>query len=290
MVARRTPPGSLPRPAADARRRWLRRAAALVLAASFLAAPASAHAAAPPTILTAGIDANDYLYATWALAPGTTFQHVDFATAPTPDPLLPDFFSSANFASFSSLRSPGKSVASTSHHNDYPLARDRRYYVRVTAAVTGTADAFLNSEIWVIDEAKPELSGRAPAGDSPATNTPASGRPFAPAGLPATAALDLQPLPRTFARLRAHGVRVAVRCTAAPCNAVATLTLGAVRIGRRTRSLAAGAAGTLVVRPSAAGTRRLRGRSRARLKISARVTPAVAAATAASRSFTVRRG
>jgi hypothetical protein len=153
--------------------------------------------------------------------------------------------------------------------------------------VADVANPYRTSEIWVIDEAKPELAGRAPGGDFPGTNMPAAGRPFAP---PIAAAAELRPLPRTFAGLRAAGVRVAVTCGAVPCSAIATLTLGNVRIGRRARRVAAGAAAALVVRPSAPGARRLRGRSRARLTISAQVTPAGAAATALSRRFTIVRG
>lgn len=50
---------------------------ALVLATlAVIAAPGHARAAGEPQIIAAGIDASDHLFATWQLAPGTTFDTV----------------------------------------------------------------------------------------------------------------------------------------------------------------------------------------------------------------------
>ena len=72
--------------------------AVLLTLAAVVALPSAAPAATPPTILTAGFDAQDQLYATWSLAPGTRYYFVMFATLPYADPFLPAFFLEGHFA------------------------------------------------------------------------------------------------------------------------------------------------------------------------------------------------
>ncbi len=86
--------------ASSLRRRTSGVVAVAVIAATLVSTGMASAAAAPPTILTAGIDASDHLYATWRLGPATTYDHVGFATSPQPDPLQPGFFISSNVAAF----------------------------------------------------------------------------------------------------------------------------------------------------------------------------------------------
>ena len=129
---------SAPARNATQRRRGRRFAVALVAATASLAALARALAADPPTLLTAGIDAQDRLYATWSVAPGTTFDFVTFATVPDPLPGDPTFFADNNFAGFCSSKSLSATCTATGRVADYPSPRDRRYFVKVSAEVTGT--------------------------------------------------------------------------------------------------------------------------------------------------------
>jgi len=264
-----------------------------------LAAPAAALAEDPPTILTAGIDATDQFFATWTLGAGTTLDHVSFATSPEADPVAPSFFLSTNFASFGCGVPPDCDLppTATSFTSSYPIARDRRYFVQVAAQVSGVTGTFPTSAVWIIDETKPLIAGKAPVSDVAATNSPAAGRLFAagvapapppptPAGAPPKAKVTAARLPNTLGGLRLSGLRLHVSCTAA-CDASGSLTLGGLSIGRRSTKLSRAGKRTFVVRLSAAGRRRLAGRSRARLKISARAKPAGGATVRASRSFTV---
>jgi len=102
-----------------------RRIALVAALAATIAAPA-ALAAGAPTIQTAGVDERDQLHAAWAVAPGTTFHHVSFATDPTPDPDVPAFFAFENFATFSSAMSNPGGSATTAYTGIFPVARDRR--------------------------------------------------------------------------------------------------------------------------------------------------------------------
>ncbi|MEY2513262.1 MAG: hypothetical protein QOJ89_620 [bacterium] len=276
-------------------------AAAVILA---LAAPAAAVAADPPTILTAGIDAQDQLYATWMLGLGTTYDHISFATSPDPDPVVPAFFQSANFAAFGCGVVPDCDAlpTATSFRSGYPISRDRRYFVKVAAQVPGVIGEFPTSAIWIIDETKPLIAGKAPVAEVAPSNSPATGRLLAPGVPPApppapppppptvrpTARFTAQPLPKTFAALRLSGVRVSVRCTAA-CAASGSLTLKGVAIGRKSTNLSRAGTRTFTVKLSAFGRRRLAGRSRARLKIAAQAKPAGGVTLRASRNFTVVR-
>ena len=275
-------------------------AAAVIVA---LAAPAAAVAADPPTILTAGIDAQDQFYATWTLGLGTTYDHISFATSPEPDPVVPAFFASANFAAFGCGVPPDCDAlpTATSFKSGYPLARDRRYFVKVAAQVPGVAGEFPTSAVWIIDETKPLIAGKAPVSAVAPTNSPAIGRLLAPGVPPApppppppspaarpTARFTALPLPRTLGSLRLSGVRLRVRCTAA-CAASGSLTLNGVALGRKSTNLSRAGTRTFTVRLSAFGRRRLAGRPRARLKIAARAKPVGGVTLRASRTFTVVR-
>ncbi len=276
-------------------RRW---AIALAAASATLVAPASALAADPPTLLNAGIDAQDQLYSTWSLAPGTTFDFVTYATVPDPDPTIPDFFATGNFAGFCSDKSLSATCTTNAHVAQFPSPRDRRYFVKVSANVTGTDD-FLTSSIWVIDDAKPQIPGDAPLGAIEPTNTPVAGHPIGTAPPPPVAppppppaapaaAIKLLTLPKTIGALLTKGVRLQVACNVT-CSPFGRLTLGTPTIGTKTINLAGGGIRVLTIKPSAAGRKRLRGRPRARIKVAVAVSPTGGATKRFSRTFTVRR-
>jgi len=263
-------------------------AVAVAVAAAALVASGTALAAAPPTILTAGIDASDHLYATWKLGVGTTYDHVGFATRPEPDPLQPGFFISANVAAFGCPIPPDTCTgtpSSTSFRSSGPVARDRRYFVKVTA-LAGKGD-YATSPVWVIDETKPQRGGKPPSGPAQPTNVPVAGRPSIPPQVPSASIAVLSP-PTTVGALLASGVRVRVTCKRAPCTAAASLARNGRPLTRRGALLASGSTRTIVLRPSAATARRLRARSRTRLKISATVAQK-GRTQRVSRLFTVRR-
>ncbi len=277
--------------------------AVIAVAVALLAAPAAAQAADPPTILTAGINSADRLYATWSLGVGTAYDHVSFATGPEPDSAVPSFFSPANFAAFGCGVPPECDglPTTTSFTSSYPVARDRRYFVKVAALVPGVAGLFPTSPMWIIDETKPLLAGEAPVGEVAPTESPAVGRLLAQGVAPAPppppppmqaarprARFTAQKLPRTFAALRLSGVRLRVSCTAA-CAVSGSLTLNGVVLGRESTNLSRAGARTFTVRLSAYGARRLAGRSSARLRIAAQAKPAGGSTLRASRTFTVRR-
>ncbi|MEA2221092.1 MAG: hypothetical protein QOJ35_3718 [Solirubrobacteraceae bacterium] len=274
--------------------RGRRGALALAVLAATVAAPASALAADPPTILTAGVNAADNLYATWSVAPGTSFDFVTFSTVPDPDPSLPSFFAPGNFAGFCDSANASTTCTSTSYVAGYPVGRDRRYFVKVSAKV-GDTTTYLSSPIWVIDDAKPQIPGSAPDGASPPTNTPVAGHQLAggtapPPPPPAAprAALKLLTPPSTIATLLRKGVRVNVGCTVT-CGTFGRLTLGSRTLGSKTLDITGAGTGTLTVKLSAAGRRRLRGRSRARIKLTSAVSPFGGTTVKLTRSFTVHR-
>ncbi len=95
-------------------------------------------------------------------------------------------------------------------------------------------------------------------------------------------------LPTTLAFLRVFGVRLRVTCSAA-CSATGSLSLNGRSIGRKTVRLTKAGTQMFSVKPSALGRVRLRGRSRARLKISGSVAPVGGTVKRASRTFTVGR-
>lgn len=278
----------------------------LLAAATALALSAApAHAATPPTMLSAGIDANDRLYATWTLAAGTIFSHVTFATDPTPDADLAEFFRIENFADFECGPPPAVCTApltTTSYTGSYAVPRDRRYFVKVVA--TDAANTGGVSDIWVIDEAKPLIAGAVEPFLGPPTNTPVAGRPFSaatpppgttppgttppPTAPPAPAISIVNP--RTIGTVLTRGVRVRVRCLVTSCSAIASVKLGPITLSRKTGTIPAGSTRTLVLRPTTpANRRRLSRRASARLVVSASARRGSGAATRSSRTFLVRR-
>ncbi len=285
----------------------------MLAAAATFAIPGSAFAVEPPVILSAGIDAADRPYVTWRVGAGTTYDHAEFATAPAADPDVLDSFVEANVVAIGCTDAPEVcegTPQSTSLTVDYPVARDRRYFVKVTATIDGTPRHLMVSAVWVIDEAKPLIAGQPPQiADGPPTNAPAAGAllagslplTLAPSsqplpeplpesgGSPAGAALSLLALPRTMSALHGRGVRLRVTCSLAPCTTTASLRLGRVTlVSRRVRFLRAGMQ-TVVLKPTAAARRRLRGLARARLRVSAAVTPQRGATRRLSRFFVVQR-
>jgi len=283
----------------------MRRAAliATAVAVAALAAPTAAIAVEPPTILTAGIDSADRLYATWSLGVGTTYDHASFATSPEADPAGPSFFESANVAAFGCGVPPDCDglPTTTSFLSSYPVGRDRRFFVKVAAQVPGAAGVFPTSTVWIIDETKPLIAGKAPVGELTPTDSPAAGRMLAPGVPPApppppppppaarpTARFAPVKLPQSLAALRVSGVRLRVTCSAA-CAASGRLTLAGASLGRRDTDLERAGTRTITVRLSPLGRRRLRGRSQARLRITAMAKPAGGFTVRASRAFTLRR-
>lgn len=270
--------------------RRVRRAFVLAVAAAVLAAPGTALAADPPTILTAGIDVDDQLYATWSLAPGTTFDRVGFATVPTVS--SPGFFDIRHFAGFECADDfcDGKPT-STSHTAGYPTARDRRYFVMVTAAAAG--EETVSSAVWVIDDTKPVIPGVAPLGGLESTNVPVAGHPFdgaslLPPGVVSTGKVEVLKVPKTNHGLLVAGVRLRVTCSAA-CGFEAGISLGDTDLALKETGFASGVSRTFTLKPSGAARDRIRRRARSRIKISAAVTPLQGRARSVSRFFTVRR-
>ena len=138
---------------------------------------AAAAAAGEPQFTAAGIDQQDRFVAAWTLAPGTSFDSIEFATSSLSDPASPGFFAGGNFADFECAR-PAEgcesSRATTSYRATYPIARDRRYFARVTAK--GGRGDWLSSPVWVIDETRPLIPGKPPSkADGPGMASPHSG-------------------------------------------------------------------------------------------------------------------
>ncbi|MBA3748622.1 MAG: hypothetical protein H0W96_14180 [Solirubrobacterales bacterium] len=248
------------------------RVLALATAITALAVPGAAVAAAPPTILSAGIDAEDRLYVTWSLGEGTTYDHAGFATSPESDPLQPGFFDPANVAVSGCPAPPDTCTGtptSTAFRSGDSVARDRRYFVKVTA-IAGKGD-YATSPIWVVDETKPQKLGKPPGGPTPATNIPAIGRPYMAAPAP-SASVSVLSLPTTVSGLRTSGARLRVTCKRAPCTLAASLAMNGRPLRRFGSLIGSGTTRTVVLKPTKAGLERLRGRSRTQLKITAAVT------------------
>ncbi len=225
----------------SALRRNNRCAIALAVAAAALAAPAGALAADPPTILTAGINASDQLYATYSVAPGTTFDFVTLATVPDPDPVLPSFFAEGNFAGFCSSTSPGEGCSASAYAAGYPISRDRRYFAKVSAKVDGTTNTYLESAIWVIDDAKPQIPGNAGPGAIPPVGPAVAGHALATTTPPppvGSATIKLLSAPKTINGLLLKGVRMRITCSVA-CSAFGTMSLGTPAIGSKSFKLPA---------------------------------------------------
>jgi hypothetical protein len=257
-----------------------------------VALPGTALAVTPPTILTAGFDAHDQLYATWSLAPGTTFSQVEFSSLPVPDADLPTFFADSQFADYDACEGEADCRGETSYTGDYPLKRDRRYFVKVTAAA-GDDEAI--SAIWVIDETKPVVPGSAPIGEGD-SNAPVAGKPWdgaslLPPGVVASASIKLLKVPKTIHGLLSRGVRV--RVTSSVAYSVQTTLID--RGGRRDiiglRSVGSATGGTRTVTATVDGRNRasLRAHKRAHLRLEVEVMLPDGTRTLASRLLTFRR-
>ncbi|MDX6677066.1 MAG: hypothetical protein QOE31_1118 [Solirubrobacteraceae bacterium] len=260
-------------------------AIALALAAAALSGPAAARAADPPTILSAGVDAGDRLYVSWSLGAGTTYDRAVFATSPQPAPFLAGFFATENLGASDCAGEPGCTGApqATSYTARRPVARDRRYFVQVTA--TAGAEP-LTSAVWVIDETKPLIVDGPLGGDiRHPTNSPAAGRLLAP---PPSSSLTVLKLPTRIAGALGGAVRVRVRCTAG-CEVDLRLSMDGLALVRRTGDLYAGSSAKLVLRPTGLAHAMLRARSRALLRLSGTVTPLGGPTVRVRRSFRVRR-
>ncbi len=258
---------------------------AISVAALLLALPGVARAATPPTILTAGFDAEDQLYATWTLAPGTTYEMIEFATVPTPDWSLGEFFADDNFAGFDAC--DDRSCAGvTSYTSSYPVLRDRRYFVKVTAI---DGEDHLNSAVWVIDETQPVRPGDADVG-SGETNRPVSGRPFVPVPVPAGTSIALLTPPKTIAGVLRKGLRVTVACPTA-CGATGLVTRFQRDrvVGRVDKSYGGGGSRPFTMRITAAGRKQLRPLKRTKLRIFVSVFLFDGSIANLSKTITVRR-
>jgi hypothetical protein len=293
-----TDPGRPPIALRARLRRYRLRAALLVAAATALGS-GPALAADPPTILTAGIDAADHLYVTWSLAPGTTYTSAGFASGPWPEPGLPFSFFAGNAAGDSDCSPPPgitdgpcrATPTSTSFTSPQRTARDRRYFVKVAAEPTA-GPPHVTSAVWVVDEAKPLMPGFVPANDGPPSNRPATGRSIEGRPLPAVPVptISLPALPRTIRGVLAAGVRLRVRCATFQCALEeGTLSLNGRELASQTDYVSADRARTFVFKPSGAARTRLKGRSRAGLRIRALVRTVDGKPTRLSRTFTVRR-
>jgi hypothetical protein len=264
----------------------------ILLTLALVAIPGTAlAAAAPPTILTAGFDVHDQLYATWSLAPGTTYRQVEFATLPVTDPDLPTFFVDGQFADYDSCRKPS-CAAKTAYIGSYPLKRDRRFFVKVTAR-QGSDEA--SSAIWVIDETKPLVPGEAPLGEGD-SNAPVAGKPFdgtglIPPGVVPSASIKLLKAPKTIRGLLRQGVRA--RVTSSVAYSVETTLLDPRGIGEiiglRSVGSATGGTRTVAAKVDEDARASLRGRKRARIRLEVVVTLPDGTRKMASRYFTVHR-
>ena len=272
-----------------------RRAAAALVAICALvacASPAVAGAAGEPQITSAGIDASDRLYATWTLAPGTTFEGMDFSSSSILDELLDyaEFIDTESTAGFVCMPPPGfcdGTATQTTYRENDRVSRDRRYFVIVRAE---RGDETLASQVWVIDEAKPVLHGIGRASQTP-TNTPVVGVPYVPPPrntVPAATFKLLAPVPKTIAGFVSRGLRVRVTCPLFECYGAVLLALGRTEVfdfgtvrpdGRR----------TFVVRANKALRARLRGRQRVRLRLTINISQPNRKETEIVRGIELRR-
>ncbi len=236
---------------------------AIALATLLLAMPGAARAADPPTILTAGIDARDQLFVTWSLAPGTTYEMVEFATVPTADRSLPEFFADDNFAGFDSCDLRGCANV-TSYTGSYPIQRDRRYFVKVTAL---DGEDSITSAVWVIDETLPVVPGDTDVGEGD-SGRPATGRPFTEVPVPPGTAISLLTQPKSIAGLVRKGVRVSVSCPIA-CGVSATIKrFGSdTVVARVDKSYRGGGTRPFTLRVTSRGRSQLRPLTRTRLPV-----------------------
>lgn len=281
-------------PASAGRALTRRRLAGAAAAAAALAcaAPGPAFAAGEPQIVAAGIDPTDRFVVSWRLEPDTTFGFLEFSSVPILSPFIPGSFAGRNVVASVCAPPPAQSCPAppslAAFRAPDPVSRDRRYFVRVNARKAGRG--LLSSGIWVIDPAKPQLTG----GGSPAaapTNAPALGLPYVPPGrqtIPVPRLTLLKP-PRTIAAVLRDGVRAQVICPAVVCYVVVALKLDKTTLVFTDATARADARQRVVLRPRPAGRARLRRRTRARLEVVAEVRQPGAKRTQISRRLRVRR-
>jgi hypothetical protein len=237
-------------------------------------APAGAVAAGEPTITAAGIDGGDHFVATWRLAPNTRFDTIEFSSTPIPSPLVPGTFAGKNIVA-SECSPPPKTCAAapgvTAYRSSDRVARDRRYYVKVSAL--NSRGHTRTSDVWVIDERKPVL----PGGGLPsptATNSPAIGLPYvAPARstIPRPA-LKLVSRPKLIGGVLRFGVRASVSCPGAVCYALVSLELGKRTLVFSDATVRPDGSEMFILRPVPRRRAVLRKRTRARLLVRAVIT------------------
>ena len=272
------------------------RAAAAVLVTTALVAvacPSLAAAAGEPQITSAGIDAQDRLYATWTLAPGTTFEGISFSASSILHPLF-DYEYFADIESFAGLectpppKDCGGTPAQTSYRESVAVSRDRRYFVIVKAKA---GDATRTSAMWVIDEAKPLIPGAGEPADPP-TNSPVLGRPLVepPRETIPDPTLSLPaPRPVTIAGYLRRGIRVRVTCPRFECYAFAVLDHGGDSLAIAAATARPGGRRTLVLRPTRAQRAKLRRRTQVRLDLSVLISQPARKETRITRSIRLRR-
>lgn len=267
--------------------------AAAAVAALACAAPGPAFAAGEPQIVAAGIDPTDRFVVSWRLEPDTTFGFLEFSSVPILSPFIPGAFAGRNVVASVCAPPPAQSCPAAPSLAAFrapdPVSRDRRYFVRVNARRAGRSRP-LGSDIWVIDEARPQLTG----GGSPAaapTNTPALGLPYVPPArqtIPVPRLTLVRP-PRTIAAVLRDGVGAQVRCPAVVCYVVVALKLGKTTLVFTDATARGDARQRVVLRPRPAGRARLRRRSRAQLEVVAEVRQPGGKRTQISRRLRVRR-
>jgi hypothetical protein len=265
--------------------------AAAAVAGLTCAAPGSALAAGEPQILAAGIDATDRPVVSWRLAPETTFAFLEFSSVPIANPFIPGGFAGNNTVA-SVCAAPAQGCVGTASMTVFrapdPVARDRRYYVKVNARGSGRTP--LSSDVWVIDAARPQRTGGGRPTALP-TNMPVLGLPYVPPArgtIPAPR-LALGRPPRTIGALLRDGVRARVRCPDVVCYVVIALKLGTATLVFSDATAPSDELRTFVLRPRANGRARLRRRSRARLTVVADVMHPGTKRTQLTRRFSVRR-
>ena len=279
-------------PSFDVRARLVLRGCVVALAALACAAPSSAAAAGEPEIIGAGIDATDRFVVTWRLAPVTTFDFLEFSSVAIANPFLPGGFAGKNVVA-SACAPPGQGCTAPASLGLFrppePVARDRRYYVKVNAQ-RGANGRPRSSAIWVIDQSKPTRPGGGVPAAAP-TNTPVLGMPYkapAPNTIPAPKVTLVNP-PKRIAAVIKDGVRVQVDCPVYVCYAIVALQLGKTTLVFSDTTISPGKAGAFLFRPRPATRARLQRRTKARLVVSADIRQPGEKRTLITRSFRVRR-
>ena len=241
--------------------------------------------------MSAGIDATDRFVVSWRLEPETAFDFLEFSSVAISSPFLPGSFAGRNVVA-SACAAPARGCTAdpsvATFRAPEPVSRDRRYFVKVNARRPGRGP--LSSGVWVIDPAKPQLTGGGRPPVAP-TNTPVNGEPYVPPArrrIPAPRLTLVKP-PRTIAGLLRDGVRAHVNCPEFVCYVVIALKLGKATLVFSDATARAGERRTFVLRPRPAGRPRLKRRSRARLEVLADVLHPGDKRTQVFRRFSVRR-